>query len=406
MGIALVLVTTVQIALYGFTDEGDIFEPEFIAGNSAISGIETSGDQQPDVYFILTDAYARADTLKEYFGYDNSDFIRSLKSMGFLVASQSVGNYPTTSLVVNSMLNMDYVANENGMMMMPNGDRLKLAGRINDNVVGQLFQSMGYQIYTIRSTGLYIQIAGAKDSAHLTSWWWPNDDFERALFETSVLPLLFKKLPGKMFSDRERVDFVFADVLRKITRPGPKFVFAHIMAPHQPFIYNRDGSYTKGFNPAFGSVKGLPETISAYRDQVHYLNSLLENMISEILSQSATDPIIVLQGDHGLRLTRYSKGVEGSRTDEFNGTCPRELLTNLNAMYLPGDKGRKNFYDSISSVNTFRLIFDSYFGGNYGFVEDHAYVPRYSEKDATFTDVTQTSRECSAEWEQAFSDAK
>jgi hypothetical protein len=75
-------------------------------------------------------------------------------------------------------------------------------------------------------------------------------------------------------------------------------------------------------------------------------------------------------------------------------------------MYLPGDKGRKNFYDSISSVNTFRLIFDSYFGGNYGFVEDHAYVPRYSEKDATFTDVTQTSRECSAEWEQAFSDAK
>jgi hypothetical protein len=43
----------------------------------------------------------------------------------------------------------------------------------------------------------------------------------------------------------------------------------------------------------------------------------------------------------------------------------------LNAYYLPGYKNK--LYPSISPVNTFRLIFDSYFGGKYDMLPDVAY---------------------------------
>lgn len=43
----------------------------------------------PDIYFIILDEYAHPDTMKEYYDYDNSEFINSLKDKGFFIASQS-----------------------------------------------------------------------------------------------------------------------------------------------------------------------------------------------------------------------------------------------------------------------------------------------------------------------------
>jgi hypothetical protein len=58
-------------------------------------------------------------------------------------------------------------------------------------------------------------------------------------------------------------------------------------------------------------------------------------------------------GDHGLR--------DDNRTK------------NLLAVYLP-DQSYKKFYPSISPVNTFRIIFDQYFGADYTLLPDTTYV--------------------------------
>ena len=47
----------------------------------------------PDIYFIVLDGYGRSDVLKEFYGYDNSDFLRGLKEKGFYVAQDSMANY-------------------------------------------------------------------------------------------------------------------------------------------------------------------------------------------------------------------------------------------------------------------------------------------------------------------------
>lgn len=43
----------------------------------------TRGKTRPNVYFIIVDAYARADALRKYVGMDNSVFVRELEGVGF-----------------------------------------------------------------------------------------------------------------------------------------------------------------------------------------------------------------------------------------------------------------------------------------------------------------------------------
>ena len=75
-------------------------------------------------------------------------------------------------------------------------------------------------------------------------------------------------------------------------------------------------------------------------------------ILTKILKSSSTPPIIIIQGDHGHLGDRYSI---------------------LNAYYLPG-KGSQKVYPTISPVNTFRIIFDIYFGGSYGSLPDKSFT--------------------------------
>ncbi len=63
----------------------------------------------PDVYYIILDAYGRADVLEEMFGYDNTPFLQSLESKGFYVAECAQSNYAQTMLSLTSSLNFDYL---------------------------------------------------------------------------------------------------------------------------------------------------------------------------------------------------------------------------------------------------------------------------------------------------------
>ncbi|MEJ2551028.1 MAG: hypothetical protein P8Z42_16510, partial [Anaerolineales bacterium] len=46
--------------------------------------VDASGEY-PDIYYIITDAYTRDDTLLEYYGYDNTPFLEALEERGFYV---------------------------------------------------------------------------------------------------------------------------------------------------------------------------------------------------------------------------------------------------------------------------------------------------------------------------------
>jgi hypothetical protein len=113
------------------------------------------------------------------------------------------------------------------------------------------------------------------------------------------------------------------------------------------------------FGPDGQPVHVHPDSASGYRDQVIFLNKQLELVLTEILARSATPPVIILQGDHGSVIE-----------------SPERRMAILNAYYLP-DGGEELLYESISPVNTFRLVLSHYFGDRSTFLEDRALYSRY-----------------------------
>jgi len=138
--------------------------------------------------------------------------------------------------------------------------------------------------------------------------------------------------------------------------PGPKFVFAHLVIPHHPFVFGPNGEaldYDKNGVPEFSEYK------VKYPDQVTYINKRIEKIVDLILQTSPNPPIIIIQGDHG--------------------PAPFDVIErrmkNLNAYYFPDNSD--GLYPTITPVNTFRVIFNKYFKQNYPLLEDKSLFSEY-----------------------------
>jgi len=421
----MLLLALYRIGSYGISAEGFIFEP-----TPEVMMVSTEGFQRPDgvppnIYYLIVDAYTRADTLQDYFGYDNSEFIEFLEEKGFQVSHNSVANYHKTKLAVPSVLNFEYLADEDGFTEEhPQGVQILLAQKTFNNKVASILRQLGYRVVTV-GKGKHVRIAHA-EKLSLADSWLTSNEFELALLGTTLLPRFFnvpqflwllsaekenvfvEMSRGWLYADRHRVDFVIQEVSRQVSGEGPMFLIAHIMAPHPPFVYDREGNVPDISQFLWGKREHFGANARAYADEVHYLNILLRNMIENILDNSETAPIIILQGDHGLRLTRAEMTPRESRSLDVRKQveigCMRELFTNLNALYLPDNKGHAAFYDSISPVNTFRLIFDTYFGSELGMLDDRSFFSRTNNDDNTmsFIEVTGLQETCHPLWEQRF----
>jgi hypothetical protein len=108
-----------------------------------------------------------------------------------------------------------------------------------------------------------------------------------------------------------------------------------------------------------------------YTSQLAYVNSRIIQAVDGILANSQTPPIIILQGDHG-------PGAYLQQEDPED-TCLQDRLSILNACYLPADGGVPPVYDSMTPVNTFRVILDFYFGTSYGPLPDECFFVTKSE---------------------------
>ena len=94
-----------------------------------------------------------------------------------------------------------------------------------------------------------------------------------------------------------------------------------------------------------------------YLEQYIYVTKRITNCISEILKTSDKQPVIMLLSDHGPR-------IESVGIDDMV-----QAHRVLNAIYFP-DHDYRNLYDTISPVNTLRVILNKYFNGNFKLLED------------------------------------
>jgi hypothetical protein len=86
------------------------------------------------------------------------------------------------------------------------------------------------------------------------------------------------------------------------------------------------------------------------------------------VQDSRIPPVIIVQGDHGPL---------PDLTEE-----PSQRLPILNAYYLPGVEMDSMLYPSISPVNSFRVVLNSYFGQNLPLLEDQSYFGPEEDRNA------------------------
>ncbi len=355
----------------------------------------------PDVYYIILDMHARTDVLKAFYGYDNSWFIDALRQKGFYIADQSTSNYSSTLQSLSSSLNMEYINYLEDQYGADSNNREPLGELLRQNQVFQLFQQAGYQIGAFQTDDFYTEfrdldhyLKPSPSEVRKFQNPWSLSPFEGLLVHSTALRMLFdlglaseKTAQSKTLEtpyDLHRLTVLYTlEHLPDFARMnGSYFVFAHIVSPHPPYVFDREGGSLPHHNPyslsAPGRQDGGPEIVKAYADQVHFIDTQVLKTIDRILARSDTPPVIILQGDHG--------PVSYFGEDEVGKGNMWEQHAILNAYYFP-DGNYSKLYPSITPVNSFRALFNTYFEGSYDLLPDENYFLQHA-RPYDFVDVT------------------
>lgn len=348
---SLVPISTFTARKY-FAERGAPEKEKMIVGSSI--------SMRPDIYYILVDGYASQWELKNFYGNDNHEFIDYLTNKGFYVVPESRSNYAKTEFSLPAILNFDYLEalSSHGIVSAETTNIDKL---LQDHAVGRFLKSQGYTYF------------------HFGSWW--DATYKNRYADVNVNKGYMPEFPQILYKSIEpflpfrpafldvrrmqwsRVNYQFDELAKIPSHSDPTFTFAH-MITHSPFVFNEDGSFVK--KEAGGTTTQGREL---YLGQLLFLNKKLEALIDIIIAQSEIPPIIVIQSDHGSRDTA-DELVSDAR--DFSDEYLMRRLRNFSAFYAP--RANNFFYDTITPVNTFRVILNGYFGTDYSVLPDKSFI--------------------------------
>jgi len=310
----------------------------------------------PDIYYIVLDSYTRSDVMKNKFGYDNSSFINSLQNMGFYVADCSQTNYASTSLSLSSTLNMDYLQNISDAFQSDENDLLYAFGALDSNSLRSTLTNAGYKTVAFASGFTWIEWRDA-DKFIAPAKYGELTEFEVAVLSSTYARVLddfgivnLDDIHAEHYRQRTRLALNSFDEI--LTIPSPKFVFIHIIAPHPPYSLDENGDNV---------MPDQIDDLTGYKNQAKFISTAILPQLQKLINESANPPVIILQGDHG----------------EL-GSNHNDIVKILNAYYLPGHIDK--LYPSISPVNSFRIVLDSYFGLDFPLLEDVSYYSTLSDR--------------------------
>jgi len=333
----------------------------------AAGSTSVEGGTPPDIYYITTEGYSNARSLKLYLDYDNTPFIGYLESKQFFVAHDSRSNYGETVFSLTSSLNMEYhVPGKDGLATGP----AEYYWRLQNNKAMRFARELGYTVVYLserfpagsKELGDIFFGCGARRLAIHT------ERFADALLHTTALQPILTKFGILASGHRDQRLCQFFQVANSKDIAGPKVVVIHLVVPGFPFVVGRNGE------PVSDSASSA-NPAQAYVDQLVWTNKMLQWLIESLLSDQDYSPVIIIQGDHGAGWANIDLDDEQQLRHRFGI---------MNAYHLP-DGGDKLLYPSISPVNTFRVILNYYLNADFDLLEDRSYL---TPENSGFIDVT------------------
>lgn len=375
-----------------------------------VKDINTGNNKYPNILYIILDGYASNNVLKKYYDYDNSEFTNWLENKGFYVAKNSTSNYSITHLSINSSLNMNYVHNG----LNENNWLYKLSKTMENSIVPTFFKKMGYEFIIYNGSEYFREF---DTLANKTDNFSSNIIIYLFIYKCSVLSFINDSTISidTFWGNKKRnwMEKTFRSIKEICGNPktSNKFIYVHLIAPHPPFLYDKDDKQVNIENGCLCPMNGWSQK-KPYIDYLIYTNKKIKNIIEEIITKSPNNNIIILQADHGsqyyvmdnlINLDKKGCSVRISecgsikkkycskKIPEFASSSENieQIFGILNAVYIPKNKPFfKEFNNGITPVNTFRIISNNLFNTNYPLLENKNYFTYYG-CDYQTIDVTQ-----------------
>lgn len=342
--------------------------------------------ERPDIYYLVFDRYAGSGALERHFDYDNEPFLRELEARGFYVPRDSMANYPKTGLSLTSSLNMEYLdGDELNADASDPADQGVINRRFQDHlVVPASLKELGYQFVLIPS---WWTPTASNVDADITLRYDGASEFWLELVETTLAGSLTTPSDAVDNRSEELRNYTLYQRDRMLQVPdlaGPKFVMAHFLIPHPPYLFDDDGS------PVTAEEASERSGEEGYLRQLEYANSQILRMIDEIQSRpSGDEAVIIVQADEGPFPPRYAANGETFQWDQATEDELEIKFRILNAIHLPGvDPEEAGLYGSITPVNTFRAVFNAVFDADLPLHPDRVYAHEDYLHFYDFIDVT------------------
>lgn len=313
---------------------------------------------KPDIYLIVTDEYAGDKELRDLFHFDNSPFKNQLKERGFY-CPETTSNYNYTPYSIASMLQMHFLTGIK-REYTNNSDMTICYLNIRRNNVCRFLQDEGYAFYNYSLFDVLDQPSPCDETILPT-----KTEFITAQTLFSRLnKFIEQNFAGKLgeaekkrktnlsnLNNHKIFDLTEANIHSTIAKP--KFVYTHFLFPHFPYFYDQNGN----LNPENKIADSSLRDTSAYLGYLLYANKRILTLIDDILKNSRELPVIILVSDHGFRWFPAEK------------FSPEYSFNNMLAILLP-DKKYAGFYNGISNVNLFRVLFNTEFNQHFPLLKD------------------------------------
>ena len=358
----MVSLSMLKIALYGIQNPAvDASDPRLWSTSLEVP-VLASDTSLPDIYYIVPDDYARTDILREQLGFDNLQFIQELERRGFVIAEQSRSPYSDSESNMASALNLEYLSGFGNVLGETSDNALIVTQVLADNRASHFLEALGYRYIHIDSDNTTYP----GDNPSISPIAAP-DNFTYFWLRGTILMTFGGQFGFNQESSDERFSRSVLEAFDRLNAMpealGPKFVFFHTLIPHDPYVFGPQGERVTFANPSDERL-GSPEGVAYYVGQLRFSSQLLLRSIDQILAASKTPPIIIIESDEGFQ----------SNPDNFGEEQMRDIrVKGLSAFYLPG-ADTSSLPQDHNTVNTFRYLFDLYFGTHIGMLKNTSYA--------------------------------
>lgn len=314
----------------------------------------------PDIYYIVPDCYPSSSYQRDVLGVNANELDSLLAAKGFYVVKEPRSNYKYTAFSMASVFNMDYLEWLKEVSYLRPYHYNRATAMVEKAAVFQWMENHQYRMYNLSVFDIPGHASVKKErflSATGAAIIFYNTFYN--CLRRDVIPDLFPGLRKDLVDQQHQNNKVLLEGFRAYNRqvldslvsisaernPAlPRFVYAHLEMPHFPYFFDSTGNPYPDAE-VFGSQMITHK--ERFMNYIGYTNKKISSLLDTMISASGREAIFIIQSDHGLN------DIAGSRKED--------AFRNYTAFYFP-DREYSSIPDSMTNVNTFRIILNKYFG--------------------------------------------